>query len=155
VSAVCVLAAGPAFAGVRINVEAIDRYSDGADVFITIYENGYPGEGIFFDFELYERDEIIIGGSGITDSYGEALIEFSGLPSDTYFEGEIWVEDYDYCLGASRTFAFWTDSSLESKNGGCDAGIGGWIGLLPVGFIAARKRKPSHGKAISQCQKLR
>ena len=142
-SIVCVVAAGPAFAWMDIGVVTIDKYADGADVPIAIYEDGSPGAEIFFSFELYgEKDEIIRDGSGTTDENGEALIEFSGLESDKRFEGAIWVGNYDD-PEAVGTFSFATDSSLESKSGGCNVGLGGWMGwmgLILGGFILARKK---------------
>jgi hypothetical protein len=136
----CVMAAAPAFAWMDISVGTIDRYADGADVPIVIYEDGSPGAGVFFSFELYDKDDIIRDGSGTTDGNGEALIEFSGLQSDARFEGEIWVGNYND-PEAVRTFSFATDSNLESKGGGCNVGLGGWTGLILSGFIWARRKK--------------
>jgi hypothetical protein len=142
---ICVVTTVPAFGEMSISVGTIDRYADGADVPVTIYEDENPGADIFFSFELYKNDEIISDGTETTDTNGEALIEFSELPADTRFTGEIWVGDYDD-PEAAKTFSFSTDSDLESKESkvnGCNAGIGGiggWISLILGGFILARKK---------------
>jgi hypothetical protein len=144
-SVVCFVAVVPAFAEMSISVGTIERYADGADVPVTIYEDENPGTTVAFSVELYENDEIIWDGTGATDTNGQALIQFSGLAADTRFEGEIWVGDYDD-PEASSTFSFSTDSDLERKTAvGCNAGIGVgmgvWTGLILGGFISARKKK--------------
>jgi hypothetical protein len=138
-SIICVIAAVPAFAEMSIRVGTIDRYADGADVPVTIYEDEEPAADISFSYELYENDEdeIISEGLGTTDINGEALIEFSELPSDMRFAGEIWVGSYDD-PEAAGTFSFSTNSDLESKTEtGCNAGIGGWMGLILSVLILA------------------
>jgi hypothetical protein len=139
---VCVITVIPAFAEVSISVGTIDRYADGADVPITIYEDENPGADILFSFELYKNDEIISDGTGTTDTNGEALIEFSELPSDTRFTGEVWVGDYDD-PEAAQTFSFSTDSSLEEKFNinACNIGGIGLIWLALIGLSAMFKKK--------------
>jgi hypothetical protein len=134
----CVGVVTPAFASVSISVEAIDPYSDGADVLIVIYENGSPAS-LPFGFELFDKEGQ--GGVAYTDEYGEALIEFRNLASDTYFEGIIWVGDYDDPEYICQ-FSFSTDSSLEEAGGGgCNAGVGSGFALFALAGLVIKLGK--------------
>jgi hypothetical protein len=129
----------PAFAFLRISVWTIDRFANGADVPITIYEDGVP-VSVDFSFELDDGEDVVREGWGNTDDNGEAIIEFSDLPNDAHFGGEIWVGDYDD-PEAFQTFSFSTDSNLEEKSSGCNlAGIG-LFGPALIGLTVAYKKK--------------
>jgi hypothetical protein len=131
----------PAFASLTINVGAIDRFSDGADVSIAIYEDGIP-VAVYFNFALDDDSNVVSEGSSSTNENGEAILEFSGLSSDTYFTGKIWIGDDDD-PEASQTFSFSTDSSLEEKTNinACNIGGIGLICLALIGVSAMFKKK--------------
>jgi hypothetical protein len=125
--------AAPAFASVSISVGTIEQFADGADIPITIYEDRIP-VAVSFSFELYNGANLVSEGEASTDEDGEATISFSGLSSETYFTGEIWIGDYDD-PEAFQTFSFTTDSVA-----GCSAGGLEWIGLLLTGLFMALKK---------------
>jgi hypothetical protein len=136
-----VLGVTSAFAFLTINVGIIERFSDGANVSIAIYEDGVPVT-VDFNFELDYGSSVVSEGSYSTDENGEAMIEFSGLSSDAYFTGEIWVGDSDD-PEASQTFSFSTDSSLESLEeiiNACNIGGIGLIWLTLSSLFVVRKK---------------
>ncbi|MDR2174848.1 MAG: hypothetical protein LBO82_02775 [Synergistaceae bacterium] len=123
----------PAFAYLSISVEAVDQFSDGADVFIAVYEDGIP-VAVDFSFKLDDGYNVVSTGSGSTDENGEAILRFSGLSSGAHFSGVVWVGDYDD-PEALQTFSF----SAEST--GCNAGGIGLTLLALIGLPAALKKK--------------
>jgi hypothetical protein len=132
-----VLAAAPAFASLNISVVAIEQFSDGADISIVIYEDGIPA-AVDFSFQLHDGYDVVNEGSGSTGENGEAVIGFSGFPSDAYFEGEIWVGDYDD-PEASQTFSFSTEAA-GCNAGGIGIGSIGPIWLALIGLALKKKR---------------
>ena len=136
--------AAPAFASVSISVGTIEQFADGADIPITIYEDGIP-VAVSFSFMLYDGDNAVKGGKDDSDENGDATIRFDDLSSETYFRGEIWVGDYDD-PDAFQTFSFTTEGSVA----GCSTGGLEWIGLLLTGLFVTLKNSKDRTDGLKE-----
>ncbi|MDR2179282.1 MAG: hypothetical protein LBP21_03140 [Synergistaceae bacterium] len=132
-------AATPAFASLSISVGTIDRFADGADVTVTIYEDDVP-VAVDFNFKLDDGENVVIESTGSTDENGEATIVFDSLLTDVDFSGAIWIGDYDD-PEAFQTFSFSTSSDLEEKYASCNVAYIELVGLVLLVLSVLLKRK--------------